>query len=188
MAKINSTIPEFSTQAFVPGQDDFVTVTSDDVKGQWSIFLFYPADFTFVCPTELEDMQNIYAELQQLGVQVYSVSTDSHFVHKAWHETSDAISKVTYPMLGDSTGAITRGFDIMIEEAGQGVPDDNCRSAADSQASSGSNQCLGELLWQALTVAAGTGTSWSTTTTWFRCVQKESRCWRGDGHDSADHC
>jgi len=121
MAKINSTIPEFSTQAFVPGQDDFVTVTSDDVKGQWSIFLFYPADFTFVCPTELEDMQNIYAELQQLGVQVYSVSTDSHFVHKAWHETSDAISKVTYPMLGDSTGAITRGFDIMIEEAGQAL-------------------------------------------------------------------
>jgi peroxiredoxin (alkyl hydroperoxide reductase subunit C) len=82
MAKINSTIPEFSTQAFVPGQDDFVTITSDDVKGQWSIFLFYPADFTFVCPTELEDMQNIYGELQQLGVQVYSVSTDSHFVLK----------------------------------------------------------------------------------------------------------
>jgi len=121
MAKINSVIPSFETQAFVPGQSDFVTISSDDLKGQWSVFLFYPADFTFVCPTELEDMQNIYPELKALGVEVYAVSTDSHFVHKAWHEASEAISKVTYPMLGDTTGAITRGFDIMIEEAGQAL-------------------------------------------------------------------
>ena len=122
MAKINQTIPQFETQAFVPGEKDFVTINSEtDVKGKWSVFLFYPADFTFVCPTELEDMQNVYGELKELGVEVYAVSTDSHFVHKAWHENSEAISKVTYPMLGDTTGAITRGFDIMIEEAGQAL-------------------------------------------------------------------
>ena len=83
MAKINQPIPEFTAQAFHNGE--FTTVTTDDVKGKWSIFLFYPADFTFVCPTELADMQEYYAELQELGVEVYAVSTDTHFVHKAWH-------------------------------------------------------------------------------------------------------
>lgn len=118
MSMINKAIPEFTTTAFVPGAADFVTVSSEDVKGKWSIFLFYPADFTFVCPTELEDMQKHYAELKQLGVEVYAVSTDTHFVHKAWHETSDAISTLEYPMLGDATGAISRGFGVMIEEEG----------------------------------------------------------------------
>lgn len=113
MSIINKEIPEFSVQAFHNGE--FKTITSEDVKGSWAIFIFYPADFTFVCPTELEDMQKHYAEFQKLGVEVYSVSTDSHFVHKAWHDTSDAIGTITYPMLADPTGAITRGFDIMIE-------------------------------------------------------------------------
>ncbi len=116
---INQEIPEFTTEAFVNGE--FKTISSEDVKGKWGIFLFYPADFTFVCPTELEDMAAHYPELQELGVEVYAVSTDSHFVHKAWHDASDAIGKVNYPMLGDSTGQITRGFDIMIEEAGQAL-------------------------------------------------------------------
>ncbi|MDJ0653920.1 MAG: alkyl hydroperoxide reductase subunit C [Xanthomonadales bacterium] len=119
MALIGRTIPEFSAEAFHNGE--FTTVTSDSVKGKWSIFLFYPADFTFVCPTELEDMANHYAELQELGVEVYAISTDTHFVHKAWHESSDAISKVQYPMLGDPTGQLARGFDVMIEEAGQAL-------------------------------------------------------------------
>jgi len=119
MSMINKSIPEFSTDAFHEGE--FKTITSDDVKGKWSIFLFYPADFTFVCPTELEDMANQYAELQGLGVEVFAVSTDSHFVHAAWHEASDAIGKINYPMLGDPTGKITRGFDVMIEEAGQAL-------------------------------------------------------------------
>lgn len=119
MAKINQTIPDFKAEAFHNG--DFTTITSDDVKGKWSIFLFYPADFTFVCPTELEDMAKHYDELQQLGVEVYSVSTDTHFVHKAWHDASDAIGKIQYPMIGDPTGAITRGFDIMIEEEGKAL-------------------------------------------------------------------
>lgn len=114
MAMINKPIPEFKAEAFHNGE--FKTITSDDVKGKWSIFLFYPADFTFVCPTELEDMAKYYEELQALGVEVYSVSTDTHFVHKAWHDTSEAISKINYPMIGDPTGKITRGFDVMIEE------------------------------------------------------------------------
>jgi peroxiredoxin (alkyl hydroperoxide reductase subunit C) len=116
MAKINQPIPEFKAEAFHNGQ--FKTITSDDVKGKWSIFLFYPADFTFVCPTELEDMANQYAELKKLGVEVYSVSTDTHFTHKAWHDTSAAIGKIKFPMLGDPTGRISRGFDVMIEEEG----------------------------------------------------------------------
>jgi len=114
MARINQMIPEFSAQAFHNGE--FKTITSDSVKGKWSIFLFYPADFTFVCPTELEDMANHYEQLQALGVEVYSVSTDTHFVHKAWHDASEAVSKIRFPMIGDPTGTITRGFDVMIEE------------------------------------------------------------------------
>ena len=117
--KINQSIPDFTAEAFHNGE--FKTITSEDVKGKWSIFLFYPADFTFVCPTELEDMAKNYEELQALGVEVYSVSTDSHFVHKAWHDTSEAISKIKYPMIGDPTGKITRAFDVMIEEDGMAL-------------------------------------------------------------------
>lgn len=116
MALIDKAIPEFKAEAFHNGE--FKTITSEDVKGKWSIFLFYPADFTFVCPTELEDMANQYDELKSLGVEVYSVSTDTHFVHKAWHDSSEAIGKIRFPMIGDPTGAITRGFDVMIEEEG----------------------------------------------------------------------
>lgn len=116
MSMINKSIPEFSCEAFHQGE--FKTVTSEDVKGNWAIFMFYPADFTFVCPTELEDMAKHHEELLALGVEVYSVSTDTHFTHKAWHDSSEAIGKVTYPMLGDPTGTITRGFDVMIEEDG----------------------------------------------------------------------
>ncbi|KZY31459.1 peroxiredoxin [Oleiphilus sp. HI0081] len=113
---INKSIPEFTAQAFHNGE--FKEVTTEDVKGKWAIFLFYPADFTFVCPTELEDMAKHYEELQKLGVEVYSVSTDTHFTHKAWHDTSEAIGTINYPMIGDPTGVITRGFDVMIEEEG----------------------------------------------------------------------
>ena len=119
MSMINKSIPEFKAEAFHNGE--FKTITSDDVKGKWSIFLFYPADFTFVCPTELEDMAAHYPELQELGVEVYAISTDTHFVHKAWHESSEAIGKVNYPMIGDPTGEISRGFDVMIEEVGQAL-------------------------------------------------------------------
>ncbi|MGJ8649446.1 MAG: alkyl hydroperoxide reductase subunit C [Opitutaceae bacterium] len=116
MAKINTIIPEFNAQAFHNGE--FKSVSTEDVKGKWSVFFFYPADFTFVCPTELGDLADHYAQLQELGVEVYSVSTDTHFSHKAWHDTSDTINKINFPMLGDPTGTITRGFDVMIEEEG----------------------------------------------------------------------
>ncbi|HOW76969.1 MAG TPA: alkyl hydroperoxide reductase subunit C, partial [Candidatus Competibacteraceae bacterium] len=116
MSIINSEIKPFKAQAYHNGK--FVEVTEASVKGKWSVFFFYPADFTFVCPTELGDMADLYAEYQKLGVEVYSVSTDTHFTHKAWHDASDTIKKIKYPMIGDPTGAITRAFDVMIEEEG----------------------------------------------------------------------
>jgi len=116
MSLINTEIKPFKATAFHNGK--FVELTEADVKGKWSVFFFYPADFTFVCPTELGDMADLYPEFQKLGVEVYSVSTDTHFVHKAWADASDTIKKITYPMIGDPTGAITRNFEVMIEEAG----------------------------------------------------------------------
>jgi peroxiredoxin (alkyl hydroperoxide reductase subunit C) len=115
-AIINSQLPEFNVQAYHNGA--FKAVSSDDLKGKWSIFFFYPADFTFVCPTELVDMAEKYSQFQAMGVEVYSVSTDTHFVHKAWHDASDSIRKINYPMLADPTGKLCRAFGVMIEEAG----------------------------------------------------------------------
>lgn len=119
MASVNSTVQAFTATAFHKGQ--FVTVTEEHLKGQWSIVFFYPADFTFVCPTELGDLADHYAEFQKMGVEVYSVSTDTHFTHKAWHDSSDTISKIEYPMIGDPTGTVTNNFGVMRE--GQGLAD-----------------------------------------------------------------
>ena len=116
MSLINTEVKTFATNAYHNGK--FVPVTSDDLKGKWSVVFFYPADFTFVCPTELGDLADNYAEFQKLGVEIYSVSTDTHFTHKAWHDTSDTIKKIQYPMLADPTGVISRNFDVMIEEEG----------------------------------------------------------------------
>ena len=116
MSLINTQIKPFKATAYKAGK--FFDVTDADVKGKWSVFFFYPADFTFVCPTELEDLADNYAEFQKLGVEIYSVSTDTHFCHKAWHDTSPAIGKINYPMIGDPTGQITRNFEVMIEEVG----------------------------------------------------------------------
>ena len=116
MSLINTDIKPFKAQAFKDGK--FVTVTDSDLKGKWSVVFFYPADFTFVCPTELEDLAENYGEFQKLGVEIYSVSTDTHFAHKAWHDTSPAIKKIKYTMVGDPTLAISRNFDVLIEEAG----------------------------------------------------------------------
>ena len=116
MSLINTEIKPFKTTAYQNGK--FFEVTEATLKGKWSVVVFYPADFTFVCPTELEDLAEHYAEFRKLGVEVYSVSTDTHFAHKAWHDTSDAIRKVEYVMIGDPTGAITRNFEVMIEEEG----------------------------------------------------------------------
>ena len=114
MSLINTEVKPFNATAYKNGE--FVAVSEKDMIGKWSVVFFYPADFTFVCPTELGDLADNYAEFKKMGVEIYSVSTDTHFTHKAWHDTSPAISKVQYPMLGDGTGKITRGFNIMIEE------------------------------------------------------------------------
>ena len=108
---INSQLPEFKVQAFQNGS--FKTVSNEDVKGKWAIFFFYPADFTFVCPTELVDIAEKYDPFQAMGVEVYSVRTDSHFVHKAWHDASESIRKIKYPMLADPTGVLSRAFGVM---------------------------------------------------------------------------
>ena len=116
MSLINTEIKPFKATAYHNGK--FIEVSDATLKGHWSVVVFYPADFTFVCPTELEDLADHFAEFKKLGVEVYSVSTDTHFSHKAWHDTSEAIGKVQYVMIGDPTGAITRNFDVMIEEEG----------------------------------------------------------------------
>ena len=116
MSIINSQIKPFASKAFHNGQ--FIDVTDQTLLGKWSVVFFYPADFTFVCPTELGDLADLYPEFQKLGVEIYSVSTDTHFTHKAWHDTSDTIKKIAYPMVGDPTGTITRNFEVMIEEEG----------------------------------------------------------------------
>jgi len=113
---INSKISEFKTQAY--HNEEFKEVSSDQLNGKWSIFFFYPADFTFVCPTELGDMAEKYDEFKKMGVEVYSVSTDTHFTHKAWHDASDTIKKIKFPMLADPTGKLSRDFGVYIEEEG----------------------------------------------------------------------
>lgn len=103
-------------QAFQNGE--FKTVSNKDIEGKWALFFFYPADFTFVCPTELEDLADKYEQLKEMGVEVFSVSTDTHFVHKAWHDASETIKKIKYTMLGDPTGSLSRGFGVYIEDEG----------------------------------------------------------------------
>ncbi len=119
MSLIGKEVSEFKTQAFVGGQ--FKEITKADLLGKWSVFVFYPADFTFVCPTELSDLADNYAQFKEIGCEVYSVSTDSHFVHKAWHDASETIKKITYPMLADPTGKITKDFEVYIEDEGMAL-------------------------------------------------------------------
>lgn len=113
---INAQAPEFKVQAFQNGE--FKTVSSDDIKGKWAIFFFYPADFTFVCPTELVDLAGKYEELKKMGVEVFSVSCDTHFVHKAWFDTSDSIKIINYTMLADPLGVLAKGFGVYKEDEG----------------------------------------------------------------------
>ncbi|MDY0394544.1 alkyl hydroperoxide reductase subunit C [Virgibacillus halophilus] len=118
MSLIGKEIQPFTAQAYNSANGEFIEVSDENLKGQWNIVCFYPADFSFVCPTELEDLQGQYAELKKLGVEVYSVSTDTHFVHKAWHDHSEAINKIEYTMIGDPSQTITRNFDVLDEELG----------------------------------------------------------------------
>ena len=117
MSLIGKRVENFTVQMYQ--NEEFKEVSFDkDMLGKWNVFMFYPADFTFVCPTELEDLEDHYQELKDLGFDVYSVSTDTHFTHKAWHDHSEAISKVTYGMIGDPKKEVARIFDVLEEESG----------------------------------------------------------------------
>ncbi len=119
MSLIGKEVSDFKVQAYV--DDDFREVAKKDLLGKWSVFVFYPADFTFVCPTELADLADHYGEFKKIGCEVYSVSTDSHFVHKAWHDASDTIKKISYPMLADPTGKLSKDFEVYIEGEGMAL-------------------------------------------------------------------
>ncbi|ACV23516.1 Alkyl hydroperoxide reductase subunit C [Slackia heliotrinireducens] len=117
MSLIGKEIEDFTVKSFHNGEIE--TVTKDDVLGKWGLFFFYPADFTFVCPTELEDLANNYEEFQKAGCEIYSVSCDTEFVHKAWHDESERIGKVTYQMLADPAHVLAKQFKVLIKNAGQ---------------------------------------------------------------------
>jgi len=119
MSLINTQIKPFAATAYKAGK--FIDVTQDTLKGKWAVLMFYPADFTFVCPTELEDLADHHARFKDLGVELYGVSTDSHFAHKAWHDTSDAIKKVNYALIGDPTQQLSRNFEVLVEEEGMAL-------------------------------------------------------------------
>lgn len=116
MSLINKEVKDFKVQSFQNGE--FKTVSKSDILGKWSVFFFYPADFTFVCPTELEDLANKYNEFKEAGCEIYAVSCDTHFVHKAWYDTSDRIKKIKYHMLADPTHALSLDFEVYIPEDG----------------------------------------------------------------------
>ena len=117
---INTNVKPFTAKAYHAKDEsgEFIDITEEDLNGHWSAFVFYPADFTFVCPTELTDLSNHYEELKKLNVEVYAISTDTHFSHKAWHDSSESIKKIKFPMIGDPTGELARNFDVMMEEEG----------------------------------------------------------------------
>lgn len=119
MPLIKKQVGEFKAHAYLNGE--FIELTNEDLKGKWAIFFFYPADFTFVCPTELGDLADNYEEFKKIGCEIYSISTDSHFTHKAWHDTSETIAKIKYPMLADPTLKISKDFDVLVEEDGMAL-------------------------------------------------------------------
>lgn len=115
-AVIGKKFRDFEMDVFVDNRIKKMKLS--DFKNKWIVLFFYPADFTFVCPTELEELANMYAKFQKLGVEIISVSTDTAFVHKAWHDNSPAIGKVKYPMAADPTGQLTRYCNVYIPEEG----------------------------------------------------------------------
>ncbi len=117
MGIIGSTIQPFKATAFQAGKD-FFDVSEKDIEGKWAVFFFYPADWTFVCPTELEDMGKQYETFQKMGVEVFGVSTDTHFSHKAWHDTSEKIGTIDFAFLGDQLHTLSKQFGVLREEMG----------------------------------------------------------------------
>lgn len=119
MSLIGKKLPEFSLKAY--HDFNFIDVTDKDLLGNWNAIVFYPADFSFVCPTELEDHALLYEEFKKLGCEIYSVSTDTHFVHKAWHDASSKIKKIKFPMLADPAGVLAKHFEVLVEEDWQAL-------------------------------------------------------------------
>lgn len=111
---VNSKIIEFKLPAYKDGE--FIDVSNKDIEGKWSVFFFYSADFTFVCPTELVDMAENYDKFKELGVEIYSVSTDTQFTHKAWADASDSIRKIKFPMIADKTGMLSESLGVLNRE------------------------------------------------------------------------
>lgn len=116
MLQIGDTIPDFELDAYYEG--DIKKISLSDYKDKWLIVLFYPADFTFVCPTELREAAENYDKFKKLNAEIVSVSTDTAFVHKAWHDNSDAIKMVDFPMIADPTGVLCRAFSTYIDSEG----------------------------------------------------------------------
>jgi len=114
MIKLNEKVADFQVTAYQ--NNEFRPVRLSDYQGKWVVVFFYPADFTFVCPTELGDMADHYAEFQKEGAEVLSVSTDTHFTHLAWHESSPTIKKIQYPMLADPSGSVSKEFGVYIDQ------------------------------------------------------------------------
>ncbi|MDP3822077.1 MAG: alkyl hydroperoxide reductase subunit C [Burkholderiales bacterium] len=119
MSLINTQVQPFKVQAFKNGK--FIEVTEQSLKGKWSAFIFMPAAFTFNCPTEVEDAADNYAAFQKLETEVYIITTDSHFAHKVWHETSPAVGKARFPLIGDPTHVLTNMFGVHIPEDGMAL-------------------------------------------------------------------
>ena len=116
MSLINTSIIPFKTTAFLKGK--FVEVSDESMKGKWAVLIFMPAAFTFNCPTEVEDAADNYAEFEKAGAEVYVITTDTHFSHKVWHETSPAVGKAKFPLVGDPTHVLAKAFDVYIAEEG----------------------------------------------------------------------
>jgi NADH-dependent peroxiredoxin subunit C len=116
IAEINQLAPNFEAEAFQEGQ--IKKISLDNYKGKWVVVFFYPADFTFVCPTELGEMANKYEKFRELGAEILSISTDTVFVHKAWHDSSETIKKIRFPMVADPTGEISKAYGTYIYDEG----------------------------------------------------------------------
>ncbi|MBU6371066.1 MAG: peroxiredoxin [Patescibacteria group bacterium] len=116
IAEVGLPAPDFEAKAL--HQNKEISVKLSDYRGKWAIIFFYPKDFTFICPTELEEMAEYYPKFQKLNTEVLSVSVDTVEVHKAWHDTSKAIKKVKFPMLSDATHEISELYATYIPEEG----------------------------------------------------------------------
>jgi peroxiredoxin len=116
MVEIGKGVADGTYQAY--HRDKIVQVKVSDHRGKWFILFFYPGDFTFVCPTELGELAELYPQFQKAGAEVWGVSTDSVYVHKAWHDASPTIKAVPYPLVADPTGTLSREFGAYVETAG----------------------------------------------------------------------